>query len=595
MANYSTLSNGQHSLSHGHHDPHYSSLQGGLQSATSQYSGANSLGITIGLRDSLDSLSVSTAGLVLVSFLALVSLLSASLTSKSLSSLSHLTLTSSIWSLPFRSIYCTSNTHSFPSTLSKLGVASILWSGHLLHKSLLEQSGLPPTLSSLTCTLGIDPTTSSLCLGDIAHHHLSLGVLLVWLAHVLSRGASSISDISSYLKVSSRSGLSRATILNSDTLSKGLGAIFLALGSSLVSQHVSTMCPIFNLSKDYVSSSTIYVHHIWISNFLMLLGVYYITEYLSSACRNLSLLSSLLIHKSALISHLSWVSLFLGFHTFTLYVHNDTLMSFGVSSKQLAIDPTWALLIQSSSGKNSVGIFHPNSSWISQSLSSSLQTIGPSDLLSHHAIALGLHTTLLIVSKGCLDTLGTRLLPDKYNFQLSFSCDGPGRGGTCDISSWDSIYLSLFWLLNLGGWTTFYYHWKHLSLWQNTPTLFDEGATYLNGYFKDYLWFNSGPLIKGYDSLSTTDLSVYSWTFLLAHLIWAVGYMYLISWRGYWQELLDAILFTHLQSPYLRSLHFTQALTPSALSIVQARLVGVSHFSIGYVLTYPPFIIGSTI
>ena len=211
------------------------------------------------------------------------------------------------------------------------------------------------------------------------------------------------------------------------------------------------MCPIFNLSKDYVSLSTIYVHHVWISNFLTLPGTYHITEYLSLACLNLLLLSPLLIHKSALISHLSWVSLFLGFHTFALYVHNDTLMAFGVSSKQLIIDPIWALLIQSSSGKNSIGIFHPNASWISQSLSSSLQTISPSDLLSHHAIALGLHTILLIVSKGCLDTLGTRLFPDKYNLQLSFSCDGPGRGGTCDISSWDSVYLSPFWLLNLKG------------------------------------------------------------------------------------------------------------------------------------------------
>ena len=33
---------------------------------------------------------------------------------------------------------------------------------------------------------------------------------------------------------------------------------------------------------------------------------------------------------------------------------------------------------------------------------------------------------------------------------------------------------------------------------------------------------------------------------------------------------------------------------PVALSIVQARLVGLFHFAIGYVFTYAAFIIGST-
>ena len=33
---------------------------------------------------------------------------------------------------------------------------------------------------------------------------------------------------------------------------------------------------------------------------------------------------------------------------------------------------------------------------------------------------------------------------------------------------------------------------------------------------------------------------------------------------------------------------------PVALSIVQARLVGLSHFAIGFVLTYAPFLIATT-
>ncbi|KAM0931993.1 putative photosystem I [Dioscorea sansibarensis] len=60
-------------------------------------------------------------------------------------------------------------------------------------------------------------------------------------------------------------------------------------------------------------------------------------------------------------------------------------------------------------------------------------TIGPGDFLVHHAIALGLHTTTLILVKGALDARGSKLMPDKKDFGYSFPCDGPGRGGTCDI------------------------------------------------------------------------------------------------------------------------------------------------------------------
>jgi photosystem I P700 chlorophyll a apoprotein A2 len=92
-------------------------------------------------------------------------------------------------------------------------------------------------------------------------------------------------------------------------------------------------------------------------------------------------------------------------------------------------------------------------------------TIGPGDFLVHHAIALGLHTTTLILVKGSLDARGSKLMPDKKYFGYSFPCDGPGQGGTCDISAWDAFYLAVFWMLNTIGWVTFYWHWKHITLW----------------------------------------------------------------------------------------------------------------------------------
>ena len=98
---------------------------------------------------------------------------------------------------------------------------------------------------------------------------------------------------------------------------------------------------------------------------------------------------------------------------------------------------------------------------------------------------------------------------------MSFACDGPIRGGTCDISAWDSNYLALFWMLNTGAWITLYFHWKQECVENGPPA----GSTYLNGWFRDYLWQNSTPLMNGYNTFGANDLSILSWAFLGAHRI----------------------------------------------------------------------------
>ena len=37
----------------------------------------------------------------------------------------------------------------------------------------------------------------------------------------------------------------------------------------------------------------------------------------------------------------------------------------------------------------------------------------------------------------------SRLIPDKANLGFRFPCDGPGRGGTCQVSAWDHVFLGL--------------------------------------------------------------------------------------------------------------------------------------------------------
>jgi len=146
-------------------------------------------------------------------------------------------------------------------------------------------------------------------------------------------------------------------------------------------------------------------------------------------------------------------------------------------------------------------------------------------------------------------------------------------------------------MLNTIGWVTFYWHWKHLSIWTDNA-IFNESSTYLMGWLRDYLWLNSSQLINGYNPFGVNNLNVWAWVFLFGHLVWATGFMFLISWRGYWQELIESITWAHQQTTLAQL--FIWKDKPVALSIVQARLVGLFHFAIGYVFTYGAFIIGST-
>jgi photosystem I P700 chlorophyll a apoprotein A2 len=189
-------------------------------------------------------------------------------------------------------------------------------------------------------------------------------------------------------------------------------------------------------------------------------AIFFVRDYDPEQNKN-NVLARVLEHKEAIISHLSWVSLFLGFHTFGLYVHNDVVVAFGTPEKQILVEPVFAQWIQASSGKAMYGfdVLLSSTSSVASSASSNIWLpgwldainsgknslflpIGPGDFLVHHAIALALHTTTLILVKGALDARGSKLMPDKKDFGYSFPCDGPGRGGTCDISAWDAFYLA---------------------------------------------------------------------------------------------------------------------------------------------------------
>ncbi len=57
-------------------------------------------------------------------------------------------------------------------------------------------------------------------------------------------------------------------------------------------------------------------------------------------------------------------------------------------------------------------------------------------------------------------------------------------------------------------------------------------------------------------------------------------------------DLIETLVWAHERTPLANLIRWRDK--PVALSIVQARLVGLVHFSVGYILTYAAFVIAST-
>ncbi|KAF1001491.1 hypothetical protein AG4045_005769 [Apium graveolens] len=212
--------------------------------------------------------------------------------------------------------------------------------------------------------------------------------------------------------------------------------------------------------------------------------------------------------------------------------------------------------------------------------------LGTADFLVHHIHAFTIHVTVLILLKGVLFARSSRLIPDKANLGFRFPCDGPGRGGTCQVSAWDHVFLGLFWMYNAISVVIFHFSWKMQSdVWGSisdqgvvthiTGGNFAQSSITINGWLRDFLWAQASQVIQSYGS----SLSAYGLFFLGAHFVWAFSLMFLFSGRGYWQELIESIVWAH------NKLKVAPATQPRALSIVQGRAVGVTHYLLGGIAT----------
>ncbi len=464
----------------------------------------------------------------------------------------------------------------------------------------------------LTFKGGLNPQTGGLWLTDTAHHHLALAVLFLVAGHMYRTNwgiGHSIREILENHKGPFTGDGHRGLYENMTTSWHAqLGTNLAMLGSVtiIVAHHMYAMPPYPYIATDYATQLSLFTHHMWIGAFFIVGGaahatIFMVRDYDPVVNRN-NVLDRVLRHRDAIISHLNWVCMFLGFHSFGLYVHNDTMQALGrpqdmFSDTAIQLQPVFAQFVQNiqtlAPGTTAPNQLEPVSYiWgggivaVGGKIAMMPMALGTADFMIHHIHAFQIHVTVLILLKGFLFARNSRLIPDKANLGFRFPCDGPGRGGTCQVSGWDHVFLGLFWMFNTIAIAVYHFSWKMQSdVWGTidadgtiahiTGGNFAQSAININGWLRDFQWAQSAQVIQSYG----TSLSAYGLLFLGAHFVWAFSLMFLFSGRGYWQELIESIVWAH------NKLNFSPAIQPRALSIIQGRAVGVAHFLLGAIVT----------
>jgi len=459
----------------------------------------------------------------------------------------------------------------------------------------------------LTFKGGLNPVTGGLWLSDTAHHHLALAVLFIVAGHMYRTNWGIGHSMKEILEAhkgpftgEGHKGLYEV-LTTSWHAQLAINLAMLGSVSIIVAHHMYAMPAYPYIATDYPTQLSIFTHHMWIGGFCVSgaaahAGIFMVRDYNPAQNYN-NLLDRVIRHRDAIISHLNWICIFLGFHSFGLYIHNDTMRALGrtqdmFSDTAITLKPVFAQWVQNihtlapgNTSPNSLATasyaFGGDIISVGNKVAMMPISLGTADFMVHHIHAFTIHVTVLILLKGVLFSRNSRLIPDKANLGFRFPCDGPGRGGTCQSSAWDSVFLGLFWMYNCISVVIFHFSWKMQSdVWgtvtDNSVTHitggnFAQSSITINGWLRDFLWAQASQVIQSYGS----SLSAYGLIFLGAHFIWAFSLMFLFSGRGYWQELIESIVWAH------NKLNVAPAIQPRALSITQGRAVGLAHYLLG--------------
>jgi photosystem I P700 chlorophyll a apoprotein A1 len=309
----------------------------------------------------------------------------------------------------------------------------------------------------------LNPSTAAHHLGVIAAHHLYLALVLI---------------ASGLIAYGVWQHAPRGISLNSNHATLSI-SLLLAGSSSIVFAHHVYAMPVYPyLASDYPTVLSLVYHHLNIGSLLTIgaaahasIGI--IRDLRKNTCSMHDILENqpdktvynkargtttpllkeigcynslqqvhicveVLNHRDIIVAHLIYLSVALGLHSFGLYIHNDTLQSLGraediFADNSIGLKPVFAVAFSALTFR----IISFDIEVLDGKVAVLTQELGTADFMVHHIHAFTIHTSLLILLKGVLYARNSRLVSDKLELGFRYPCDGPGRGGTCQISSWD--------------------------------------------------------------------------------------------------------------------------------------------------------------
>jgi len=188
---------------------------------------------------------------------------------------------------------------------------------------------------------GINVETGSLFISDIIHHHLALGVILLLATHL---------NQNSSFEIGHHYSMEEYSYLYNWESQLSVNLAILGTLTIVVAHHIYAIPPYNYISLDYSTVISLFTHHIWIGGFCIVGAATHASITIIRSVATVGLLDRLIFHRDIIIYQLNYVCLFLGFHSFGLYIHNDTLSALGTESlfsdHSISIQPIFAQLIQ---------------------------------------------------------------------------------------------------------------------------------------------------------------------------------------------------------------------------------------------------------
>ena len=224
----------------------------------------------------------------------------------------------------------------------------------------------------------LNSSTSNVFLAQVTAHHFYLGIVFI---------TSSITALRVRLRI--------ANVLHLNSWDAQLSMnLAIAASLSIAFAHHIYAIPIYPYcASDYPTVLCLFYHHMWVGGFLIIGAAAHASIFIIADNNSFF---SILNQRDVILGHLLWVSIALGLHSFSLYIHNDTLQAFGrrediFDDNSIQLKPLFASWVQS----------FPSLSFDIKMLDKKVikitQELGTADFLVHHIHAFTIHTTLLIL------------------------------------------------------------------------------------------------------------------------------------------------------------------------------------------------------